>query len=698
MKVRSVRSGESEGDLSTPDEARPEQQAASGESVSAERAAVPSRPAGRFRGWRGWLLRISLLLVSSVLFFGLTEAGLRWSGYGYPTAFFLGPDTSGAYRSNDQFGWRFFPRPLARRPQPFLLPDKAPGTIRIFVFGGSAAMGIPDPAFGFGRILEVMLRERYPGTRFEVINTAMTAINSHVALEIARECESHGADLFVVYMGNNEVTGPYGPGTAFQQWSRRLAMVRASIWVKSTLVGQLLHDIMEACRGGEDAGTAWRGMEMCLRNRVAADSPELAQVYENFRQNLIDICGTARRAGATVVLSTVAVNLRDFPPLASVHRSDLSPAELGRWETLCRAGEAWESGRDFRKAMEQYEAAAAIDDRFAELQFRLGRCLAATGRFSEARARFVSACDLDALRFRADSRINGIIREVAAGRGTDDVQLADAEQAFANGDLAAAGIPGGEAFLDHVHLTFDGNYWLARAVLDRVAEALPGAVRSRRVGDIPSRAKCTKLLALTRWDEFQMAAWAARSTSRAPFTGQLDHAARKDAAYARMEDLGRVASTPEALQEAIRTYEAALAEWPNDWQLHDHLAGVARDLGDLQEAVAHWRDSVRLLPNNIDSLNQLAYLLATTRIASLRNGEEAIELAQRAVTLSAGREPMFLDTLAAAYAEAGQWDKAVETAERAMELASSLKRLDLVNTLRVRIGLYQAGSPLRDAR
>ena len=86
--------------------------------------------------------------------------------------------------------------------------------------------------------------------------------------------------------------------------------------------------------------------------------------------------------------------------------------------------------------MQKYEAAARIDDRFAELQFRLGRCLAAEGRSAEARERFVLARDLDALRFRADSRINAIIREVAAEQEAAGVRVVDAEQALAKSDLA----------------------------------------------------------------------------------------------------------------------------------------------------------------------------------------------------------------------------------------------------------------------
>ena len=114
---------------------------------------------------------------------------------------------------------------------------KPAGTVRIFVLGESAAMGTPDPAFNFGRILDVMLREQYPGVQFEVVNGAITAINSYAVLEIARDCAARQPDLFVVYMGNNEVIGPYGPGTVFHRWSPSLSVIRASLWVKSTRLG-----------------------------------------------------------------------------------------------------------------------------------------------------------------------------------------------------------------------------------------------------------------------------------------------------------------------------------------------------------------------------------------------------------------------------------------------------------------------------
>ena len=397
-----------------------------------------------------------------MLFLALLEAGLRLGGYGYPTAFFVIVDNNEGYAINPQFGRRFFPQPLARKPVPCLLAHKPAGTVRIFVLGGSAAQGIPGPSFSVGRILEVLLRERYPDVKFEVVNAAMTAINSHVVREIAGDCAAHQPDLFVVYMGNNEVVGPYGPGTIFQQWSPNRRLIRANVWLKSTRTGQLLDDVIGWLASRKGPPKTWQGMEMFVGNRVAADDPRLPAVYANYRQNLTDICRIAKQAGAGVLLSTVAVNLKDCPPFASQHRSALPPEDLTRWKSLFQAGVELESHEKWPEAIAKYEAAAKIDDRFAELAFRRGRCLAARKRSTEAREQFVSARDFDVLRFRADSRINAVVRDVAAEQEGEGVRLVDAEQSLAKSGLAADGIAGDSLFYEHVHLTFDGNYVLAR--------------------------------------------------------------------------------------------------------------------------------------------------------------------------------------------------------------------------------------------
>ena len=164
------------------------------------------------------------------------ECALRLAGYGYSTAFFKPLKVAGqdCLVDNDDFGLRFFPPALARIPVPVVMKATKPvGAIRIFLLGESAALGDPRPQFGAGRYLEALLRERFPGQDFEVVNVAMTAINSHVILPLARECAVHQGDLWVIYMGNNEVVGPFGAGTVFSPQTPPLALIRLNVALKA---------------------------------------------------------------------------------------------------------------------------------------------------------------------------------------------------------------------------------------------------------------------------------------------------------------------------------------------------------------------------------------------------------------------------------------------------------------------------------
>jgi Flp pilus assembly protein TadD len=91
--------------------------------------------------------------------------------------------------------------------------------------------------------------------------------------------------------------------------------------------------------------------------------------------------------------------------------------------------------------------------------------------------------------------------------------------------------------------------------------------------------------------------------------------------------------------------------------------------------------------------NNLAWLLATCSKASLRNGGKAVELARQANALTGGENPIILNTLAAAFAEAGRFSEAVETARRALRLAETQSNTNLTGQLQLEMKLYQAGSP-----
>ncbi|MBN1515419.1 tetratricopeptide repeat protein [Candidatus Sumerlaeota bacterium] len=557
---------------------------------------------------RKWLFRLAAMILPSLLLFAMLEVGLRLGGFGYPTQFIVGPDSHGVFMTNRFFGWRFFPHAIAREPVYHELTAKPDGAIRIFVLGGSAAQGIPEPSFSFGEILAVMLRERHPDTQFEVVNAAMTAINSHVVREIARDCVEYQPDFYVVYMGNNEVTGPYGPGTVFQRSMMNLSFIRASIWLKSTRIAQLLHPVVSMFHAGE-APTTWEGLHMFVHNPVASDDPRLEAVYRNFHRNLSDICRIARIAGANIIFSTVAVNQRDYPPTFSQHRADLSDDELSQWELHQQKGVESQAKEDWAMAIEQYQAAIRIDDRYAETQFRLGQCMEAAGRFAEARDCFSLARDLDALRFRADSRINAVIRDAVDENASDKLRLADAEQALQSNALAPHGIPGRELFYEHVHLTFNGNYLVAQAVLEQIEAVLPKNVLAGKTQALPSRRQCAQALVLTPWDEYMMISKISELMSLPPFTDQLDHAARQDAMRNKMKQLYRQATMPQMIEAVRKSYEAAIHDSPRDYNLRYRFANLASNFGHPEVAAKHFQFLAEMRPYSFEIHNRLASVL-----------------------------------------------------------------------------------------
>src|SRR5207249_4170252 len=138
---------------------------------------------------------------------------------------------------------------------------------------------------------------QYPGVNFELVNAAITAINSHVVLEVAKDCAQHQGDLFIVYLGNNEVVGPFGAGTVFTPLATNLATIRASLFLRSTRVGQVLEDLLHLASRDEKKPQAWRGMEMFLGNQIRASDQRMKNVYSHFQRNLTDLLKVANRAG-----------------------------------------------------------------------------------------------------------------------------------------------------------------------------------------------------------------------------------------------------------------------------------------------------------------------------------------------------------------------------------------------------------------
>jgi tetratricopeptide (TPR) repeat protein len=514
-----------------------------------EEASTPRVP-----HWRRWAAISMTAILAPALLLVVAEIGLRICGVGTSAAA-TRPCTdrgSPAFCDNQSFAAPFFPPGMYREPRPYVIPArKAPGTYRIFVMGESVAWGDPDPTYGFARYLEVMLRQRLPGTKFEVINTSITAINSYTLLPMIKDLAQYQPDLFIIYTGSTEVVGPFGPGTVLTPWDSSLLAIRGKILFNSTRLGQLIAKVSAGNQKNQ-----WRGMEMFLDRQVRADSPQLAPVYENFATNLHDIAAVARRAGAQILISTVATNLKDCAPFASLHRDGIRQDDLNSWDQLVQRGAVLESTGSYAEALKQYLAAAAIDPQYAELQFRIARCLWTLGDFAGAKERFVRAQDLDTLRFRADSRINEIIRNLAA----TDARVGMVDAAAILAEASPQGIPGSELFYEHVHMNPRGNYALARALFHKIASMLPRTLNTMDT-DVPSQEDCERLLAFTPYDRARVAGLILRKLDRPPFTNQLNHS----------EEVQRLKSEAQAsvdYEEMVAEYQWAISQNPQDRLLH----------------------------------------------------------------------------------------------------------------------------------
>jgi protein O-mannosyl-transferase len=182
--------------------------------------------------------------------------------------------------------------------------------------------------------------------------------------------------------------------------------------------------------------------------------------------------------------------------------------------------------------------------------------------------------------------------------------------------------------------------------------------------------------------------------------------------------LGNALRIRHDLDEAIECYQAAIAIDRKFIPAYHNLASVLTEQGRIDEAVVQYRKALNVNEKNSPELNALAWLLATCPRARYRDGDEAVKLAERASRLTDDRDPIILDTLAAAYAEVGRFSEAVETARKAIDLAKQrsqedetdeiarnavqpakkLWRAEVIRRLEARLRLYQSQQPYRDAK
>jgi len=163
-------------------------------------------------------------------------------------------------------------------------------------------------------------------------------------------------------------------------------------------------------------------------------------------------------------------------------------------------------------------------------------------------------------------------------------------------------------------------------------------------------------------------------------------------------NLGRALAMQRNLPAAIAEFERAVQANPNFSTAHHYLGDALYfSQGRTADALAHWREVLRLDPDNLTVLAQCAWALSTDPDPALRNGNLAVEYAEHASRLREGRAPVVLDALAAAYAETGRFPEAVQAARGALDLALEQNNATMADALRSKIAQYEAGRPMRAA-
>lgn len=342
----------------------------------------------------------------------------------------------------------------------YFLTEKPKNGIRLFVQGGSTAAGYP---YGLGAsiasMLENRLRQSWPDKPVEVVNTALSAVNSYTLLDVADDIIAQRPDAVLIYAGHNEFVGIMGVGSNY-----RLAESPAATAVYLQLKQLHLYKLLEQMLASKPAVAANSQEKRTLMSKMAAaqpitvDSPLYQAGLAQFQRNMRLLLAKYRDAGIPVYLATVASNIADQPPFQS---ADLTTEQL-RSLTALQQGDSSQFASLATEAKTQQHAL---------LTYQLGRWLRQQQRVEEAQQWLSLARDFDTLRFRAPQAINEQIKAFADNKA---VWLVDAEQALR--DHSPDGLIGRQLMLEHLHPNLPGYFVIADAFYQTLASSkqLPG--------------------------------------------------------------------------------------------------------------------------------------------------------------------------------------------------------------------------------
>ncbi|MCH9001796.1 MAG: tetratricopeptide repeat protein [Planctomycetes bacterium] len=479
--------------------------------------------------------------------------------------------------------------PNRRRPfndQQFTRHKQA-GGFRIFCLGGSTTYGRPyRDSTSFVGWLRAFLQAAAPDTNWEVINCGGVSYASYRLAALMEELIAYEPDLFIIYSGHNEFLERRtyaGMIEAHPMMSELQLILHRSRTVELLRRGisKLRPDSREAARrqfrlSGEVSALLDSSAGLDLYHR---DENFQAQVIAHYRFNLGRMVSLARSVGAETVFVRPAVNTKDFSPFKSQHRDGLSDEALATWHELFRDAIHAARTDSYESALDLFDRAAVLDDRYAGLHYERGRVLFELGRFDEAKVAFERALAEDVCPLRMLPTMQQVLTDVAREHRVPVVDFAGELQRKCR-EESGHSLLGNAYFLDHVHPTIETNRLLGRMLLNHLIE-----------DDVVRPA--------TAWNEK-----AALSVTRAVMesVNERDHALAKSM-------LGRVLRWAGKDEEAEKLIASAVEALPDDAPTLSSYAATLKRRGEADEAIAYYRRALQIEPGLVEASVNLGALL-----------------------------------------------------------------------------------------
>lgn len=367
------------------------------------------------------------------------------------------------YMINSRVAQRYFSGsdiviPEARND--IFLKQKPPETFRIFCLGGSTTAGWPFLYNGtFPSLIKDRLQENFPARHFEVVNFGISAVNSYSVLDIIQELVHYQPDVFLIYMGHNEFYGALGVAST-QTIGQNRKLVKFFLKLRKYRIVSLLRKGIHSLKNllaspPESAKKKSTLMQQMIGEKLLPYNGEKYQVaIRDFGANLQEIIQHINKHKIPVVVGTVVSNLRDHAPFESVFSSDFRDRE--QWQQIFQTGAALALKNDYRAALQYFNQAEKLDSLPAKLSFEMAQCYEQLSQFNLAEKYYIRARDFDALRFRASSAINQIIKQVSR---QENVPVADLEALFKK--HSTNGLIGKNLLLEHLHPNLTGYALIA---------------------------------------------------------------------------------------------------------------------------------------------------------------------------------------------------------------------------------------------